>query len=1007
MTARTILYLAFLCSGAAGLVYEVVWSRYLSLFLGHSAEAQVLVIAMFLGGLSVGAFLVGPRSRRLARPLEVYALVELGLAAVGLSFHAVFEGITGAAYTHWFPALESLLLIAGLKWVVAALLVFLPSILLGATFPLVAAGLTRADPGRPGREVGALYCVNSLGGALAVPVAGFALVPALGLQGTLATAGGLNLIAALGAWIAAPRLVAGRGTAARPATGPGLTGGLWRLLLATSALTAVASFAYQIGWIRMLSLVMGSATHSFEIMLSAFILGLAIGAWAVRRAADRVSDPVRLLGGIQWLMGLAALATLPVYVASFGWMGDLVSGLSGTADGYAVFGAARYAIALAVMLPSTALAGATLPLITATLLRGGAGERAIGLVYGTNTAGAIAGVMLAGLVLLPALGLEGLLVAGAVVDIGLGVALLAARGRGTAVGAAAVAAGAVILSAVGVRLDRSLLTGGTFRYGRVDPGSTEVLYYADGRTATVGVHRTGSDGLIVLTVNGKPDASLTTRWLAAAGTAASPAPIRQQDESTQMLTAVVASAHAPGARRAAVIGHGSGVSTHFLLTDAGLDSVLTVEIEPRVVDASALLYPANRNVFDDPRSRIAIADAKSYFARDDRRFDLILSEPSNPWVSGTASLFSVEFYRRIRGHLSENGVFAQWFHLYETDDALVRSVIAAIDRAFPSYRGYLVGDSDVMIVAGVGPELPEPEWDLLSTPAFRNATRHIPTLEGDHLAGLLLFTGREMGPLVRHVPPNSDYRPILDVRSERTRFDDSFADGAFGLASDRFRVAAALGGWRLDPAGIPSLPIPGLAPMRDRAHAVEARVWLTRPDAPIAPGARRAARRLAAAFSTLLAPPTSSDDPAWADWVSAFLATDALLHGGTAGFADRAFFDRLRGALADVEPPREVEALIDFVEGAAAWRFDLAAAASGPVIEAATGRGRPAATLGSLDPGFLLDAAVVSRLAVGDTAGAASAYEALAPRTGRAPGDLRNALLEAHLGRGGGSVGRR
>jgi len=464
-----------------------------------------------------------------------------------------------------------------------------------------------------------------------------------------------------------------------------------------------------------------------------------------------------------------------------------------------------------------------------------------------------------------------------------------------------------------------------------------------------------------------------------------------------MLLAVVASAYAPGARRAAVIGHGSGISAHFLLTDPDLDSLVTVEIEPRVVDASAAYYPANRNVFDDPRSRIAIADAKSYFARGRERYDLILSEPSNPWVSGTASLFSVEFYRQVRSYLTDRGVFAQWFHMYETNDALVLSVLAAIDAAFPSYRGYLVGDTDVMIVAGLADELPPPDWGLLSEPSFRAATRHLPRLRADHLAGLLLFTDREMGPLVRGVRPNSDYRPLLDVRSERARFDDAFAYGAEGLATDRFLIAAALGGWRLEPASTATLPIPGLAPMRDRAGAFGARGWLADPDRPLPASARRAVTRVENGFAAILVPPGSPEDGGWRDWVEGFLVAERVLHRGTAGFADTAFFARVRAALARGRPPPEVTALVDFVEGAAGWRFELAANASESLIEAITSTGGPSPVLAALDRGFLLDASVVSRLAVGDRSGAERAYRILAPLADRAPGDLRNALLEAHL----------
>jgi predicted membrane-bound spermidine synthase len=200
------------------------------------------------------------------------------------------------------------------------------------------------------------------------------------------------------------------------------------VLLVVAFGTALASFTYEIGWIRMLSLLLGSATHSFELMLSAFILGMALGAWLIRRRSDDTEDPLRLLGGIQVLMGLAALLSLPVYLGLFDVVATMVQTFSGRPDGYAWFNAGRYGLSLVVMLPSTILAGMTLPLITGTLIRSGAGERVIGRVYGFNTLGSVAGACLAGLFALPILGLEGLIVAGAGVDALLGLWVLERAG---------------------------------------------------------------------------------------------------------------------------------------------------------------------------------------------------------------------------------------------------------------------------------------------------------------------------------------------------------------------------------------------------------------------------------------------------------------------------------------------------------------------------------------------------------------------------------------------------
>jgi predicted membrane-bound spermidine synthase len=308
----------------------------------------------------------------------------------------------------------------------------------------------------------------------------------------------------------------------------------------------------------------------------------------------------------------------------------------------------------------------TLPLITRMLLTGGVGERAIGSVYAWNTLGSIVGAGAAGLLLMPLIGLKGVLIAGAVVDLALGAWLLivAARtepaARTLAFAAAPAMAGAVAVATLAIRFDQRVLGSGVYRTGTIEaPSATDVLYYQDGRTATVSVKRGTRNQFRTIATNGKPDASLGPAWFEPCDPTKPKRPITG-DASTQALSPMVALAHVPKARTAAVIGHGSGMSSHFLLGSPHLREVVTIEIEPAMIEGARAFYPANRRVYDDPRARFAIDDAKSYFASSNRTFDLIVSEPSNPWVSGVAGLFTAEFYGRVQRYLSDEGIFAQW-----------------------------------------------------------------------------------------------------------------------------------------------------------------------------------------------------------------------------------------------------------------------------------------------------------------------------------------------------------
>lgn len=991
-----VLYAAFVLSGAAGLIYESIWTRYLGLFVGHSAYAQVIVLVIFLGGMALGALLVGGRSERLRQPLVAYAVVE-GLAGVlGLFFHDVFVATTAVAYDTIFPALPNESSVLVVKWTIAALLILPQSVLLGMTFPLMSAGVLRFVRGRPGYVLGLLYFANSLGAAGGVLLAGFWLVAAAGLPGTLIAAATLNLLVALVAyvgvrWARPAQEVADAGAPTpdvAPAEVPITAETLWRALLAVAFGTAVASFVYEIAWIRMLSLVLGSATHSFELMLSAFILGLAFGALWVHRRADRFGRPIRALGIVQLVMGLAALATLPVYLRSFGWTAALLGALGQSESAYRAFGLARYGVALAVMLPATFCAGMTLPLITRTLLAAGRGERSIGAVYGANTIGSIAGAALAGLVLLPVLGLKWLLIAGAATDMSLGVALLSlgadsARARRLAWGAAAVVAIAALLAGGLNRFDAGLLSSGVFRSGTLPPpNSRDVPFYRDGRTATVTVSRSRQSGTLTLATNGKPDASVDTSWYR--WDAAAPRRQLRGDGSTQVLAPLVTLAYAPGAREAAVIGQGSGISSHVLLASPAIRRLVTIEIEPQMLAGSRLFYPANARVFDDPRSSFVLDDAKSYFAAANRRYDLILSEPSNPWVSGVSSLFTLEFYGRVRRYLAPHGVFGQWLHLYELDDGLVLGVLAALQKSFPSYDVYMTSPVDLLIVASNDPALPAPDPRVFALPALRRDLRADIPFSPRMLDELHLADRGALEPVVRRFGgANSDFYPVLDLGAERARFLRTAAMGFIGLAQGGFDVAAALTGRRIpfDTATAAAADVPR-ARLLALGAALRAGVPVDSRLEPTAAHARHLQYLLDAAFAAGSGP----DD--WHAWFSDWLTAERDLHGGTAGVADEAFFARTDAFLARHAAPREVQEAVAFVHGLAGWDFAAVARAG----EALAGQSRE-----WVPPDALRDGLTVARLRLGDVQGAKLAWQSLADRSQRPDADLRTLLVRAHL----------
>ena len=983
--------LAFGLSGVAGLIYELTWTRYLALLVGHSAFAQVLVLSVFLGGTALGSFLVAERSRTLAQPLSAYALVEALLGALGIAFHLLYRAAEGGLYDVVLPRMGSGWGSGAAIWTIAVLLILPQALLLGATFPLMAAGIVRRRRGAPGRSVADVYLLNTLGGALGVLIGGFALVPTLGLPGASMVAGALNLTAAALAYRAGSMLRPGALADGTPLGGGPRVRVSVPLLLGATFLSALASFVYEISWIRMLSLVLGSATHAFDLMLSAFLVGLGVGSFLIRRRADGVVAPVRLLGCVQWAMGLAALLTLPLYAESFGVMAWLVDTVPRTDRGYVIFNLARYGLALAVMLPATLLAGMTLPLITGTLLRAGAGERVIGQAYAANTIGSVCGALAGGLVLMSRLGLEGLLAFGAGLDITIGAALLAwaapaVRRRATAGGIAALA-GVVVVGATlwFVRLDEAVLTSGVYRSGQLpEQGEREMLFYRDGLTATVGAHRL-PNGSTVITTNGKGDASLPLRWLRnAAGERLAPFPMSGEgDETTQVLAPLITLAHRPDARTVLLVGQGSGMSTHVLLGAPELESVVTVEIEPEMIVGSAAFLPANRRSFDDPRGRFLLQDARRAVVQGEP-LDIILSEPSNPWISGVASLFTVEFYERVRDRLSDGGVFGQWVHLYEIEDEIVLTILAAFQRTFPEWTAYLTSAADMLVVASRGP-LPRPDWQVAEFAGIRQDLAHAPPLTAGMLESLLLFDHRTLGPLLERWPANTDARPLLDTRAERARFLGGGADGLFSFADHPVNLTRILSRVRFAPLPYDPPPVIGIAPVERRAIAG----WLTRvgrsgQTPPFAWWDPAVSGLVAFERALEEGPPAD-----WGEWFQRFTLVEGVLHGRAAGWSDATFYDGVWDYLAEHGAPAAVRESVALLEGLRT--LDLSRASSAADALSLT----DPEVFQLLPPSIVLDAAVAAYLGVGDASKARAALNAQLPRSGRPSDDIRNLVLGA------------
>jgi len=545
--------------------------------------------------------------------------------------------------------------------------------------------------------------------------------------------------------------------------------------------------------------------------------------------------------------------------------------------------------------------------------------------------------------------------------------------------------------AAGVRLETTLLSSGVYRTGDLSGAKDrKILFYRDGRTATVTASVTQPQGWLSIATNGKPDASLSSAWLRGIGDCGDSRAPFIADAGTQTLIPLISLAYAPQARTAAVIGQGSGMSSHLILGSPTLRELVTIEIEPQMIAGSKVFYPWNRRVFDDSRSHIVIDDAKSYFASEQRQYDIIISEPSNPWVSGVSGLFTTEFYQRVRGYLTPQGVFGQWLHVYELDDGLVLSVLAALHQNFGSYEIYQVSQGDLLIVASNRPSLPKPDWSIFKLHQIERDLCHFAPLTPEVLDGLHIAGRDELGPLLQSYGANSDYYPVLDLGAERRRFRRDFAAGLPSLSAEWFNVLASLKGNRTPPG---NEPVPAL-PENPRVRARSLSALLRSPsvlqpnDTAMGPLSRDAVYRWKVWQATL-----SSNQPPgnWELWLDQANAIDRLRNGGTAGVADEEFYGSLIRYMDRFKAPAVVRDVVAFRHGVASWNFAEVADAGERLLPVITSERR---WMGADE---LRDGLVLAKLHLRDAAGAQRRFYQLAPLSTRSPADLRTQLMDAYV----------
>jgi len=764
MINKKFLYCIFFLSGFSGLIYELLWSHYLKMFLGHSAYAQSLVLCIFMGGMALGSYLSGFFSSKIKNTFLMYGVVEGIIGVFAITFHFIFTTIVNFSYEIVFSLINSSFWIIVYKVAISSFIIFPQTVLLGMTFPLMSSYFIRNEPEKVSQSVSILYFSNSIGAALGVFISGFYLVENFGMPATISIGGGLNLIIFFLVLFFREKTPKRFGTIESYPKILTTTNFIYILFLVAFG-TGFSSFIYEIVWIRMLSLVLGSSTHNFEIMLCAFITGIAFGGLYIRLRASAIKNHIYYLAVVQILMGLSAIITLPLYNKSFEIISFLMNNLPKTELGYYLFNLSSQAISFVIMLPATFLAGMTFPLLSYIIFKHGYGEKAVGYTYAINTFGSILGVIFAVHVGFSLLGLKNLLFLGSAIDVFLGLLIVYTSQRESEpiFSPKLVATSSVSFVIAGFlffNLDSYKLSSGVYREGIIfTPQDYHLSFYKDGKTASISV--VGDGRYVSIRTNGKSDSAI----------ALNEAVLPSADEYTASLAALIPYFYKPEAKSVAVIGLGTGLTSHVALLNPNPTQVDTVEIEQKVIEGAKFFISRNYKIFNDKRSKIYIDDAKTFFSTHRHKYDVIVSEPSNPWVSGVSALFSKEFYAIVNRHLNKGGVLVQWLQLYEIDLPHIASIMKAISNSFADYALYVTTENELLIVSS-NETLSCLKDDIFKQHEIKKALERLMIKSVNDILLRKIGDKRHFDIFFKafEIEENSDFYPVIERNSPKLRF---------------------------------------------------------------------------------------------------------------------------------------------------------------------------------------------------------------------------------------------
>ncbi len=707
---QLLIILLFIISGLASLIYQVVWFKQLSYFLGSTTYSQSIVLATFMGGLALGSWYWGKKADKSSNQLKIFAYLEIALAFYCFFYHQIFEissnlFFTVATSASMAPDSASVLAV---KFFISAITILLPTFLMGGTLPVLVRFLTNSS-NQIGKNVAILYFVNSLGAVLGTGIAGFFLLQYLGLKLTTYFGATIELSVGVIALFLAFKYKSSQPTLSEK--GKELSSPTQndvssvesaflshRTVLILALLSGVSAMIYEVGWLRLLIPILSSSTYSFTIILVTFITGITIGSYIVYKFNDRIKKTLFTIGLCQLGIVLSLLITLPQFEKVPYWIWSSSEGILESTYPFFQYILIQVSYVFLLLIVPTIFMGMTLPLLSryASKVKETAGET-IGNLFAVNTIGTVIGSLAAGLLLVPHIGIRYTIELAVLINLLMAIILIRAskgsefRIKIAALGIVLITSGwyfmrmsnenwghAIMLSEIPRQINRVQAPSSYDEfYTNATKGDT-ILYYKEGIGGTIVVATNGRETF--LTTNGKGDANTVSDLRTQVSLGLTPITLHAKPDSIF------------------VIGFGAGTTVGHAASHPSVKYAEVAEISSEVVDASVHFNSINQKPLENKKINVIRDDGVSALRLSKKKFDVIISQPSNPWSAGVGNLFTDEFFRDCKSKLKPGGFVAQWLNLYEIDDKSLQLIFRTALGRFSNLSLWHIGRADILLV---------------------------------------------------------------------------------------------------------------------------------------------------------------------------------------------------------------------------------------------------------------------------------------------------------------------